>query len=159
ITHPEMRRYFMTIPEAVQLVLQAFVMGTPGAVYCLDMGEPVRIVDLARDLIQLASDEADHPVQIQFTGARPGEKLYEEMFFGSEDAAPTEHPKVLQARHATLRPNAADEIASLVEKLGPGAPEQELLNDIRHLVEDFRRELVPPDAGMDKDSDSSPQAA
>jgi FlaA1/EpsC-like NDP-sugar epimerase len=143
ITHPEMRRYFMTIPEAVQLVLQAFVMGTPGAVYCLDMGEPVRILDLAQDLIQLAADHTAPEVEVRFTGSRPGEKLYEEMFFGAEDAAPTTHPKVLQARHASLEPHVPNAIAQLLQSLVQAPGEEELLVHIERLVEDFRREAAP----------------
>ncbi len=143
ITHPEMRRYFMTIPEAVQLVLQAFVMGTPGAVYCLDMGEPVRILDLAQDLIQLAADHTAPEVEVRFTGARPGEKLYEEMFFGAEDAVHTAHPKILQARHASLEPHVPDAIAQLLHSLAHPPGEDELLVQIERLVEDFRREAAP----------------
>jgi FlaA1/EpsC-like NDP-sugar epimerase len=143
ITHPEMRRYFMTIPEAVQLVLQAFVMGTPGAVYCLDMGEPVRILDLAQDLIQLASDPHAPEVEIRFTGSRPGEKLYEEMFFGSEDASPTAHPKVLQAKHASLAPHVPQEVSNLLQTLARPAAEEELMAHIERLVEDFRRDAAP----------------
>jgi FlaA1/EpsC-like NDP-sugar epimerase len=97
VTHPEMRRYFMTIPEAVQLVLQAYVMGTGEEVFCLDMGEPVKIVDLARDLIELTATANGPSVEIRFAGVRPGEKLYEELFFGAENAEPTVHPKLLRA--------------------------------------------------------------
>jgi FlaA1/EpsC-like NDP-sugar epimerase len=143
ITHPEMRRYFMTIPEAVQLVLQAFVMGTPGAVYCLDMGEPVRILDLAQDLIQLASDHNSPDVEIRFSGVRPGEKLYEEMFFGSEDAAPTTHPKVLQARHASLATHVPEALEQLTHALARHASEGELIAHIQQLVEDFRQVAAP----------------
>ena len=101
-----MRRYFMTIPEAVQLVLQAAVLGQGGEVFVLDMGEPVKIVDLARDLIRLSGLEVGRDIEIKFTGVRPGEKLYEELFFGAEMATPTTHPKVLRARHerAARRP-------------------------------------------------------
>ena len=101
ITHPEMVRYFMTIPEAVQLVLQAGVMGRGGEVFVLDMGKPVRVLDLARDLIRL-SGLGEDDVEIRFTGMRPGEKLYEELFFDEENAEPTEHPKVLRAKNAAL---------------------------------------------------------
>jgi FlaA1/EpsC-like NDP-sugar epimerase len=145
ITHPEMRRYFMTIPEAVQLVLQAFALGRKGEVFCLDMGEPVTILSLARDLIQLSGLEPYTDVDIQFTGARPGEKLYEEMFFGSEEALPTEHPKVLCARKAQLRVDAASGIAALRRNLESGAclDEQMLRSAIRALVEDFGTDDAP----------------
>jgi FlaA1/EpsC-like NDP-sugar epimerase len=143
VTHPEMRRYFMTIPEAVQLVLQAFVMGTGGEVFCLDMGEPVPIVNLARDLIQLTVTDPDQEIEIRFTGARPGEKLYEEMFFGSEEAAPTSHPKVLRARKADVPPAAAERIRLLQRELVDGATDAYLRDAIEQLVDDFRTELAP----------------
>jgi len=145
ITHPEMRRYFMTIPEAVQLVLQAVALGKNGEVFCLDMGEPVSILSLARDLIQLSGLEPYTDIDIQFTGARPGEKLYEEMFFGSEEAVPTEHPKVLCARKAHLHVNAPAGIAALrrsLERSG-GVDEASLRATIRSLVEDFGTDDAP----------------
>jgi len=145
ITHPEMRRYFMTIPESVQLVLQAFALGKNGEVFCLDMGEPVTILSLARDLIQLSGLEPYTDVDIQFTGARPGEKLYEEMFFGSEEALPTEHPKVLCARKAQLQPTAQEGIAALRRTLEANgcADEASLRATIRLLVEDFGSDDAP----------------
>jgi FlaA1/EpsC-like NDP-sugar epimerase len=97
VTHPDMRRFFMTIPEAVQLVLQAGALGTGGELFVLDMGSPVRIVDLARDMIRLSGLEEGRDISIQYTGIRPGEKLFEEVLFGDEDVRPTEHPKVLRA--------------------------------------------------------------
>lgn len=96
VTHPEMRRYFMTIPEAVQLVLQAGALGAGGELFVLDMGEPVKIADLARDLIRLSGLEEGADIEIKYTGMRPGEKLYEEVLFGSEDIQPTDHPKVIR---------------------------------------------------------------
>jgi FlaA1/EpsC-like NDP-sugar epimerase len=93
ITHPDITRYFMTIPEAVSLVLQAFTVGDHGNVLVLDMGEPIRIVDLAKTLIRLSGKSEDQ-VKIVFTGLRPGEKLYEELFYGSEEPMPTSQKKV-----------------------------------------------------------------
>ena len=97
VTHPEMRRYFMTIPEAVQLVLQAGALGDGGELFVLDMGEPVRIADLARDLIRLSGYEEGTDIELRFTGLRPGEKLYEEVLFGHEDVHETAHPKIIRA--------------------------------------------------------------
>jgi FlaA1/EpsC-like NDP-sugar epimerase len=94
VTHPEMRRYFMTIPEACQLVLQAAAIGEGGQICVLDMGQPVKIVDLARSLILLSGLRPDENIKIQFTGVRPGEKLYEELSTLLEDTVPTEHEKV-----------------------------------------------------------------
>ena len=99
VTHPEIQRYFMSIPEATQLVLQAGAMGKGGEIYVLDMGEPVKIVDLARQMIRL-SGFSDDDIDIEYTGLRPGEKLYEEPLADAEKTLPTPHPKlrVAQAR-------------------------------------------------------------
>jgi FlaA1/EpsC-like NDP-sugar epimerase len=94
VTHPEMRRFFMTIPEACQLVLQAAAIGKGGQICVLDMGQPVKIVDLARNLILLSGLRPDEDVKIEFTGMRPGEKLYEELSSLLEDTVPTEHEKI-----------------------------------------------------------------
>lgn len=93
ITHPEITRYFMSIPEAAQLVMQAGLMGEGGDIFVLDMGEPVRIVDLARDMIKLSGLQEDE-ISILFTGLRPGEKLYEELLADDEHTLPTPHPKL-----------------------------------------------------------------
>ncbi|ACZ18279.1 polysaccharide biosynthesis protein CapD [Thermanaerovibrio acidaminovorans DSM 6589] len=98
VTDPEMVRYFMTIPEAAQLVLQAGGMGMNGAVFVLDMGEPVRIVDMARDLIRLSGLEPDRDIRIEFTGRRPGEKLYEELLTAEEGTEASRHSKIFVAR-------------------------------------------------------------
>jgi len=94
VTHPEMRRFFMTIPEACQLVLQAGVIGKAGQICVLDMGEPVRIVDLARNLILLSGLTPGRDIKIEFTGMRPGEKLYEELSGLLENTVPSEHAKI-----------------------------------------------------------------
>jgi FlaA1/EpsC-like NDP-sugar epimerase len=114
VTHPEMRRFFMTIPEASQLVLQASALGKSGDLFVLDMGEPVRIVDLARDLIRLSGLEEGVDMEIAYSGVRPGEKLYEELFFGHEEVHPTEHPKILRSPADAAGETVADQIESLI---------------------------------------------
>ena len=121
VTHPDMRRYFMTVREAVGLVLQASVVGTSeaelrdGGIFVLDMGEPVKIVDLARQMVRLAGLRPELDVEIRFTGLRPGEKLFEELFHGREPASPTGYPGLLMATPRTADPaivgRAIDEIA------------------------------------------------
>jgi FlaA1/EpsC-like NDP-sugar epimerase len=103
VTHPEMRRYFMTIPEASQLVLQASTMGGGGEIFVLDMGDPVRIVDLARQLILLSGLKPDEDVRVEFTGLRPGEKLYEELNLADEQIIPTRHEKIRAFAGACMR--------------------------------------------------------
>jgi FlaA1/EpsC-like NDP-sugar epimerase len=98
VTHPDMKRYFMTIPEACQLVLQAGAMGEGGEIFILDMGEPVKIVDLARDLITLSGLTPGEDIEIVFTGLRPGEKLFEELAVDGEDVDKTRHPKIFVNR-------------------------------------------------------------
>ncbi|HEY7482753.1 MAG TPA: nucleoside-diphosphate sugar epimerase/dehydratase [Gemmatimonadales bacterium] len=140
VTHPEMRRYFMTIPEAVQLVLQAGAIGKGGEVFVLDMGEPVRILDLATDLIRLSGLEVGSDVEIRFSGSRPGEKLYEELFFDSESALPTDHPKVLRAKNGVLPIGLSTVVDLLVEGARNGWTDEQLRGMLGRLVPEFRAE-------------------
>ncbi len=119
VTHPEMTRYFMTIPEAAQLIIQAGAIGESGDVFVLDMGEPVKIVDLAANMIRLSGHEPGRDVAIDFVGTRPGEKLHEELWADGEDAAPTSHPKIFRASAQNVDPAWLDaelaELGQLVE--------------------------------------------
>ncbi|MDP9176861.1 MAG: polysaccharide biosynthesis protein [Gemmatimonadota bacterium] len=137
VTHPEMRRYFMTIPEAVQLVLQAGALGRGGEVFVLDMGEQIRVVDIATDLIRLSGLEVGTDIEITFTGVRPGEKLYEEMFFTAENVLPTDHPKVLRARNGLLADGTVRRIEALTKATDIGRPEDDIRKLLQTLVPDF----------------------
>lgn len=96
VTHPDVTRYFMTIPEAVGLVLQSFVLGQGGEIFVLDMGQPVKIVDLARQMIELSGLRLGQDIELKFTGLRPGEKLFEELRHRTESHAPTNHPRIMR---------------------------------------------------------------
>lgn len=160
VTHPDMRRYFMTIPEAVQLVLQAAALGQGGEVFVLDMGEPIRIVDLATDLIRLSGlkprvreegvtpgvqDEArDWDIEVVFTGARPGEKLHEELFVEGETCRPTCHAKIFVAENNHLGvkcPNLNEQVDRLIDLAQAGDPDgvRRLLGEI---VPNYRKALT-----------------
>ncbi len=116
VTHPEMTRYFMTIPEASQLVLQAGAMGGGGEIFILDMGQPVKIVDLAKDLIRLSGLEPEVDIEIAFTGMRPGEKLFEELATSAEYADKTRHPKIFVGR-TRIRAASDEPMATVAERL------------------------------------------
>ena len=151
VTHPEMQRYFMTIPEAVQLVLQAGALGRGGEVFLLDMGEPIRIVDIATDLIRLSGLTVGTDIEIRFTGMRPGEKLYEEMFFSAENVLTTDHPKVLRARNGILPEGVMRRIEALVHAAEAEHPDDELRQLLRSLVPDFHPHPTPPIVSADPD--------
>lgn len=114
ITHPDITRYFMTIPEAAKLVLEAGKIGKTGDILVFDMGKPVRVLDLATRMIQLAGLEPGKDIAIKYTELRPGEKMYEELFKDSEELAPTDHPKILRAKRAA---NKHPEFYNLLNEL------------------------------------------
>jgi FlaA1/EpsC-like NDP-sugar epimerase len=114
ITHPEITRYFMTIPEACQLILEAGSMGNGGEIFIFDMGKSVKIVDLAKKMIKLSNLTLGKDIQIVYTGLRPGEKLYEELLNNKENTLPTHHPKIMIAK---VRENDQDLINSQINLL------------------------------------------
>jgi FlaA1/EpsC-like NDP-sugar epimerase len=121
VTHPEMTRYFMTIPEAVSLVVQAGAIGGRGQVYVLDMGEPVKILELARNMIRLSGKEPEKDVAIEFVGAKPGEKLHEVLWNEGETVGPTSHAKILRAARAPIDPAwLEEELGELERMVGRG---------------------------------------
>ncbi len=123
VTHPDMTRYFMTIPEAVQLVIEATGIAEGGDVFVLDMGEPVRIMDLAHNMIRLSGMEPGRDIQVEVTGVRPGEKLHEELFNLDEDVHPTRYGGILRATRGALDPAVlADRIERLREVVATGDP-------------------------------------
>jgi FlaA1/EpsC-like NDP-sugar epimerase len=137
VTHPDMRRYFMTIPEACQLVLQASTMGKGGEIFVLDMGDPVRIVDLARNLILLSGFRPETDIKIEFSGIRPGEKLFEEINVEDEDLLPTHHQKI-RVFAGAMKP--WDEIGTQLTGLRrscDGGDAGELVTMLRDMVPDY----------------------
>ncbi|WZP00199.1 nucleoside-diphosphate sugar epimerase/dehydratase [Isosphaeraceae bacterium EP7] len=143
VTHPDMTRYFMTIPEAAQLVLQAGAQGRGGEIFVLDMGEPVKIVDLARDMIRLSGQAEGRDVEIIFTGMRPGEKLHEELYDQGEELLATAHPKIRAARH---RPYPQDRIDAGLDRLvaAVDGPAKQIVAILADLVPGYRPDRIDP---------------
>jgi FlaA1/EpsC-like NDP-sugar epimerase len=142
VTHPEITRYFMTIPEATQLVLQASCMGEGAEIFILDMGKPIRIVELARDLIQLHGLTEDQ-VKIEFTGLRPGEKLFEELLADAETTRPTHHPKLRIAKARDVAPGWLEELLAWLSQRRL-VPEEEVRRDLRRWVPEYSSHVAPP---------------
>ena len=117
--------------------------------FVLDMGEPVKVLDLATDLIRLSGLEVGTDIEIRFTGTRPGEKLYEELFFDSESALSTDHPKVLRAKNGTLPIGLSTVVEALVEGARIGRPDDEIREMLGRLVPDFKSLAIGAEAGVD----------
>lgn len=139
VTHPEVSRYFMTIPEAVGLVLQTAAIGESGAVYALEMGRPVKIVDLARQLIELSGLKVGEDIEIQFTGLRPGEKLTEELSHSSELYRPTQHPQIRRFEGVPL---PLPEVRRCLERLGEALEDPDV-GKIKLLIKEMVPEYTP----------------
>ncbi|MDP9622775.1 UNVERIFIED_ORG: FlaA1/EpsC-like NDP-sugar epimerase [Burkholderia cepacia] len=141
VTHPEITRFFMTIPEASQLVLQASSMGHGGEIFILDMGQPVKIVDLARDLIRLYGF-SEEQIRIEFTGLRPGEKLYEELLADDEETTRTPHPKLRIARAREVPDNLLDELLPWLMQHRV-LSDDEVRRDLRRWVSEYQSPSAP----------------
>jgi FlaA1/EpsC-like NDP-sugar epimerase len=147
VTHPDVVRYFMTIPEAVGLVLQSAAMGSGGEIFTLDMGKPVKILDLARQLIELSGFVPDQDIRIEFTGLRPGEKLFEELSYQGERVTATQHPKIMQWLCEPLPfehvRGLVFELVDQIDQLGP----DDFKSRLKRVVPEYqpRQHQVSPD--------------
>jgi len=142
VTHPEMTRFFMTIPEAASLVVQAGAIGARGQIFVLDMGEPVKIVDLARNMVRLSGKEPERDVRIEFVGARAGEKLHEELWSEDENVTPTVHPKILGVTSPALDPAWLDAELDELERLVHEGDTLQLVARLASIVREPQRAEV-----------------
>jgi FlaA1/EpsC-like NDP-sugar epimerase len=134
VTHAEMTRYFMTIPEAVGLVLQAATLGQGGEIFVLDMSQPVKIIDMARQMIELSGYKPDIDIEIKITGLRPGEKLYEELRHTEESHSPTEHERIFKLKSEA----PPEEVTSWLGELRTVASSGD-----RQMIKKVMKRLVP----------------
>jgi len=137
VTHPEMVRYFMTIPEASQLVIQAGAMAQGGEIFILDMGKPVKIVDLARDLIRLSGFEVDVDIKLEFSGIRPGEKLYEELLTADEGTTSTKHQRIFVAKACGVDVAGIEGLVQIVRERGSRLTREEIVEELGRVVVGF----------------------
>jgi FlaA1/EpsC-like NDP-sugar epimerase len=138
VTHPEVKRYFMTIREAVLLVLQASTMGKGSEIFILDMGQPVRIVDLARNLIRLNGLEPDEDIEVRYTGLRPGERLFEQLDREGENLLPTHHPKIRILNTVRESPAVVENWLQELERLAEEGDEQHIVDHLCALVPEYQ---------------------
>ena len=132
-----MQRYFMTIPEASQLVLQAAAMGHGGEIFLLDMGEPVKIVDLARDLITLSGFRVGDDIEIEFTGMRPGEKLFEELATTGENMQTTRHPKIAIWKHIQPDEKVLNETIDTLKDIADSGKHDDIVKIIKKIIPEY----------------------
>jgi FlaA1/EpsC-like NDP-sugar epimerase len=156
VTHPDMTRYFMTIPEAAQLVLQAAATGDGGQIYLLNMGEPMKIVDLARNMITLSGFRPEEDIDIVFTGIRPGEKLFEELRTDGEGIEPTVHPKINIWKSRPTEWSQIENAFAQFEVFQNSPDRERIINIIKMLVPEYQP-LNPPDE-QTADDDSGEQS-
>jgi len=138
VTHPEVKRYFMTIPEAAQLVIQSGAIGNGGEVFILDMGKPVKIMELARDLIKLSGYQEGVDIDIEITGLRPGEKMYEEILLDTEEDISTEHEKIYISNLSCLKENEFAINIDNLETLANKADKTNIIKELKKIVKEYR---------------------
>jgi FlaA1/EpsC-like NDP-sugar epimerase len=154
VTHPAIRRYFMLIPEAAHLVIQAASLGDQGAIYVLDMGEQIRVIDLARNLIRLSGYVPDEEIAISFVGLRPGEKLYEELVGEGEAAEPSGLERILRIRAAaSLDHSSLEEKLITLEAAGHVKQTAWMMEQLRELIPTFR---LPEEERVPRRLDTAP---
>jgi FlaA1/EpsC-like NDP-sugar epimerase len=136
VTDENVTRYFMTIPEACQLVLEAGTMGDGGEIFVFNMGESVKIIDLAKKMIQLSGLELNKDIEIKFTGLRPGEKLYEELLADNENTLPTHHPQILKAKTRDEDVHKVNEIEELL-KMFDDQDNAQIVGHMKSIVPEF----------------------
>ena len=142
VTHPDINRFFMTIPEASQLVIQAGAMGKGGEIFVLDMGEPVKIVDLANDMIRLCGLRPGEDIEIDFVGLRPGEKLYEELHVEGEEHLATSHPKIMVTNSIPERFDLISTALAELESL-TSAPREQIIEELCRVVPQYKPQQIP----------------
>lgn len=140
ITHPEITRYFMTISEACELVLHAGIMGKGGEIFIFDMGEPIKIFNLAREMIKLSGLEPDIDIKIIFTGLRPGEKLFEELLIDSSKILPTHHPKIMISKEHVMDYEKIDLLTQNIFSKAQEGCKMEVVKILKEIVKEFRSE-------------------
>jgi len=138
ITHPEITRYFMTIPEACQLVLEASAMGKGGEIFIFDMGKSIRVIDVAKNMIRLSGLEVGKDIQIKYIGLRPGEKLYEELLCDKENTLPTHHPKIMIAKVVHHDFDTVAEYFNQFEKLIKTQNNIEIVKLMKRIIPEYK---------------------
>ena len=144
VTHPEITRYFMTIPEACQLVLEAGAIGAGGEVFVFDMGQPVKIADLAVNMIRLSGLVEGQDIKIEYSGLRPGEKLYEELLTDKEDLLPSHNPLIFKAKKEAVPESLSEQVSLQLAALASGGgASQDLVAAMKKLVPEFKSTHSP----------------
>jgi FlaA1/EpsC-like NDP-sugar epimerase len=138
ITHPEITRYFMTIPEACQLVLEASSMGKGGEIFIFDMGKSIKVIDVAKNMIRLSGLEVGKDIQIKYVGLRPGEKLYEELLCDKENTLPTYHPKIMIAKVIHHEFNTMSDHINQFEKLIKTQNNIEIVKLMKRIIPEYK---------------------